>query len=166
MSLFVGLYYVIQLAGCIGTVNFYGDADRFTRCVPDQKPLDAASVFDVPILLLSIYHMIEWIKTTFLLTVVCVGLNLMWVYYLLAINTLYGVVAIVWTMIVVFSEEGQDCAYAQTNRATWLKVEIIAFWVLFFLYPGPVLPLRFCSKESHDSIINKKDDDESGSDDD
>ena len=112
MSLFVGTYYIIQLAGCIGVVNFYGDSDRFTACTEGQLPKEAALVFDTPLLLLAIYHMIEWIKTTFLLTVVCVNINLMCFYYILAFNTFYGVIAIVYTMIVVFSEAGQDCAYA------------------------------------------------------
>lgn len=116
--------------------------------------------------MLTVYHIIEWLKTTFLLTVVCVNLNLMGFYYLLSLNTLFGVISVVYTMIVVFSEEGQDCAVVQMERGLWLKIEIITFWVLFFLYPGPVLPLRFCSKESHDEIINKKDDDEDGSDED
>ena len=166
MSLFIGTYYILQFSACIGVVNFYGDSDRFTPCKDGQLPLDAASVFDSPLLVLGIYHIIEWIKTTFLLTAVCVNLSLaMYLYYLLSFNTLYGVIAIVYTMIVVFSEEGQECAYEQVHRGTWLKVEIIAFWVLFFLYPGPILPLRFCSKESHDEILNKKDDG-SGSDED
>jgi len=104
--------------------------------------------------------MIEWVKSTFLLTVVCVGINLMHVYYAMAWNTLYGVIVIVYTMIVVFSENGQECAEVQSYRGWWLKAEIIGFWVLFFLYPGPILPLRFCSKKSHDEIINKKSDDE------
>lgn len=159
----------MQLAACIGTVNFYGDQDRDKKCGSSgSTPEEYALTFDIPLLLLAIYHMIEWIKTTFLLTVVCVNLNLMWVYYGLAFNTLYGVIAIVYTMIVVFSEDGQDCALPgkQEYRGMWLKVEIIGFWVLFFLYPGPVLPLRFCSKESHDQIINKKDDDDDESGDD
>ena len=115
---------------------------------------------------MSIYHMIEWVKSTFLLTVVCVGINLMHVYYFMAWNTLFGVIAIVYTMIVVFSEEGQECSEVQTYRGWWLKAEIIAFWVLFFLYPGPILPLRFCSKKSHDDILNADSDEESGSDED
>lgn len=110
MGAFIGIYYTFQFAGCVGVVNFYSDTDRFTACVKDQDPLEAASVFDVPLLLLAFYHLIEWIKTTILLTVVCVGLNLMWVYYFFFWNTLYGVIAIVYTMIVVFSNEGQECS--------------------------------------------------------
>merc|ERR1712032_184387 len=91
-SVFIGVYYIIQLAGCIGTVNFYGDTDRFNLCGDGDGPLAAAKVFDRAILMLAVYHLIEWIKTTFLLAVVCIGLNLMWIYYFFAWNTLYGVV--------------------------------------------------------------------------
>ena len=128
--------------------------------------MDAAAVYDTALLLLAIYHLIEWIKTTLVLTVVFVGLNLMWFYYILSLNTLFGIVAIIVTMVARFSEDGQQCAEVQTYRADWLVVEIIIFWFLFFCYPGPIVPLRFCSKESHDAIINKGSDDESGSDDD
>ena len=31
-SVFIGLYYTVQLAGCIGTVNFYSDTDRHISC--------------------------------------------------------------------------------------------------------------------------------------
>ena len=31
-SVYIGIYYVIQLACCICAVNFYGDADRFNSC--------------------------------------------------------------------------------------------------------------------------------------
>ena len=95
------------MVGAIGAVNFYGDADRFMCCgTGDCDPLDAAKVFDRAILLLSIYHMIEWVKTTFALTVVCVGINLMWVYYLFFWNTIFGVVVIIIAMAARFGEAG------------------------------------------------------------
>ena len=97
---------------------------------------------------------------------VFVGLNLMWFYYVLSLNTLFGVIAIIVTMVARFSEDGAACAEVQTYRADWLVVEIIVFWFLFFCYPGPIVPLYFCSKTSHDDIINKGSDDESGSDED
>ncbi len=113
MSLSIGAYYCIQLVLTIGVVNVYSDADRFLLCNENQTPLEAADVFDNALLLLAIFHLIEWIKTTFLLTVVCVGINLMHVYYFLFWNTIFGVIAVVYTMIVVFSEEGQACSAPQ-----------------------------------------------------
>ena len=52
------------------------------------------------------------------------------------------------------------CSEVQVQRGWWLKTEIIAFWVFFFLYMGPVIPLRFLSKKSHDDILNADSDEE------
>ena len=123
-------------------------------------------MYDGALLFLGIYHIAEWVRTTILFTVVVVGLNLMWIYYLLAINTLFGLIVVIYTMIVRFGTDGSDCAEVQEFRATWLLVEIILFWFLFFCYPGPILPLMFCKKESHDEILNKDDDDDEESDED
>ena len=75
--------------------------------------MDAAAVYDTALLLLAIYHLIEWIKTTLVLTVVFVGLNLMWLYYILSLNTLFGLIAIIVTMVVRFSDDGNQCAEKQ-----------------------------------------------------
>ena len=70
------------------------------------------AVYDTAILLMAIYHLIEWIKTTLILTVTCVGINLMYLYYPLILNQVYGVIAVIYTMITVFSEEGELCSTA------------------------------------------------------
>ena len=162
------VYYMFQLVACICSVNFYGDIDRFNACNDKdlKAPVDAAAVFDLPLLLMAIYHIIEWVKATLLLTVVLVGINLMWVYLVLCLNTVYGVVAIIVTMLVRFSADGDACAEAQVTRGQWLFVEVIGFWVLLFFFPSPLSLLRCCSKESHDEIIYKKDEDSDDEDDD
>ena len=125
------------------------------------------AVYDLPILLMSIYHLIEWIKTTLVLTVTCVGINLMWLYYPLVLNTIYGIIAVIITMITLFGEDGDACRNAQLQRNLWLKIDVIIFWVTFFFCLGPAVPLRFIHKEKHDAILNAKDDDdEDGSDED
>ena len=106
MGSFVLVYYLLQLVACIGVVNFYGDASRFELCGGETDPLEAAKVYDIALLLLAIFHMIEWVKTTFALTVVCVGINLMWVYYLFFWNTIFGVVVIIIAMAARFGEAG------------------------------------------------------------
>ena len=47
-----------------------------------------------------------------------------------------------------------------------MKIEVIAFIALFFLYPGPVVPLLSCSKPAHDEILNKGDDESDSEDED
>ena len=157
-SSYIGIYYMFQLVGCVGVVNFYSDVDRFSTCQQGQTPEESAAVFDNALLLFAIFHLIEWIKTTLLLSVACVGLPLMHVYYISSLNTLFGFVVTIYTLITLMSEEGEACAEVQANRGWWLKTEVIAFIALFFLYPGPVLPLFGCTKESHDEILNKGDD--------
>ena len=147
-------------------VNFYCDVDRFTNCLPDQTPIEAAAVFDNALLLFAIFHLVEWIKTSLLLAVACVGLPLMWIYYIASINTIYGFVCTIYTLITLLSEEGEACGDVQVNRGWWLKYEVISFIALFFLYPGPILPLLGCSKQSHDEILNKGDDESDSEDED
>ena len=69
-------------------------------------------VYDKVLLLLAIYHIIEWLKTTIVLTVVFVGINLMWVYIVLILNTLFGIGVMIQIISVRFSEEGEACAEA------------------------------------------------------
>lgn len=105
------LYYLLQIGACIAITNFYSDTDRFLSCRIDnyRKPLDAAAVFDEPLLILAIYHLIEWIRTTVLLATICMGSSLsclMWPWYLTVFNTLFGLGAIIKTMSVLSSAEG------------------------------------------------------------
>ena len=64
-------------------------------------------------------------------------------------------------MSVLASDEGSACAIHQAYRAEWLRIEIVVFWLCFFIYTFPLFALRFCSKESHDEILSKEDDDDS-----
>ena len=69
-------------------------------------------VYDGVLLLLAIYHIIEWLKTTIVLTVVFVGINLMYVYLFLILNTLFGIFVMILTISVRFSEDGEACVEA------------------------------------------------------
>jgi hypothetical protein len=71
----------------------------------------ASEVYDLAIFLTGIFHIIEWVRTTILLVVICFGTNcLMYVWYLSAISTLYGVAAFVYLQLVYFSADGQACS--------------------------------------------------------
>ena len=70
----------------------------------------ASSVFDTAIKLAGIFHVIEWIRTTLMLTVICIGVNLMTVWYASAISALYGMAVFFYMMSVMASDLGQACA--------------------------------------------------------
>jgi len=121
-------------------------------------------VFDTPLLLLSLYHMIEWLRATIMLTVVCIGVNLMIVWYATILNSLFGLVSYIFAISVAFSEEGKSCSEAQSARYKFLIVDIIIFFVTFFFFSWPIIVLRCKSKQSHEKTLRKSDDDEEESD--
>jgi len=136
----ITIWYLTQFIGAVAVINLYSDDDRLKPCSATgtlSDPDESSKVLDLPLLLLAIFHMIEWIRYTVLLTVVCIGTNISILYYIGAPNTLYGLIAYGITHIVYFSDDGKMCGEEQPDRYSWLLIEIIAFWVLYFFYIFP-----------------------------
>ena len=106
----VTFWYLAQFIGAVACVNLYSDDERLNPCgekVPD--PDDASEVYDIPLLLIGIYHIVEWIRTAVLLTVVCIGVNLTVVWYMMIPNTIFGLVVYLFAHWQLFSDDGVDC---------------------------------------------------------
>ena len=95
------------------------EEERFTACDLDnyRKPRHAAGVFDPPLVLLVIYHVIEIVRTLLLVSILLVGPSagcdwLMRLWYLLSLNAGFGLVAVVKAVTVLGSVEGAACAQA------------------------------------------------------
>ena len=89
----------------------------------------SATAFDTAIALVSIYHMIEWIRWTLFLTATLVGVNLMVVFNGLIINSVYGLLVMI---IALITPGGQgDCATLQPGRAKYLQLQIIPLILMF-----------------------------------
>ena len=132
------LYYIIQFICCVSACNFYSDNSRNNSCKLTNGTVvtgeDASKVFDLAIKLTGIFHIIEWIRTTILLTVICIGVNLMQVWYVSSITALYGIAVFIYLIYIYASDDGKACGLTQVTRYQWMMVEIIYFWVLFFIY--------------------------------
>ena len=61
-----------------------------------------------------------------------VGTNIVMVYYVLSINVLFGVVALVIALAARLGPDGQACAQAQPYRATYLIVQFVPLILLVF----------------------------------
>lgn len=150
------VWYLAQFIGCVATINLYSDADRLFPCDVTGELANAeksSEVYDFPLKMLAIFHMIEWIRTTVLLTVICIGANLSAFWYLTMPNTLFGIVVYAIVHMAYFSDDGKQCADVQEYRANWLLGEIIAFWVLFFIYSFPFVFTLCCGKaKAHMSL--------------
>ena len=168
-SLFVGFYYCMQFCMCCGSTNFYSAANRNATCtIPgaDGAPATtlvgepASAVMDTALLLSGTFHLIEWIRCTILLTVVCLGANLMLPWYILTLNTIYGFVAFILCVMVYTSPEAQGCAANQGGRYMWLLIEIIVLGVgALFAFP-PGLIMCHSKMNIHETLYKEDDDDD------
>ena len=86
-------WYLAQFIGAVACINLYSDGDRTILCAGHTDPDKASEVLDFPLVLLAVFHMIEWIRTSLLLTVSCIGVNWSIGWYATTLNTLYGIIA-------------------------------------------------------------------------
>ena len=122
-SIVVGLYYLLQFIACCAAVNFYSDASRLAPCQdlddPSAAPVvgeQASAIMDPAILLLGIYHIIEWIRCTIMLTVICLNVNLMQTWYVLGLNSLFGLIAFIYCHVVYLGAAAKGCQVNQPTR--------------------------------------------------
>jgi hypothetical protein len=157
-----GIYYITQFLLSLAAANFYSDSDRFISCgiANFDTPTTATKGLDMALYLLSIYHITEWLRTTLLLMISCVGANITILYYISMLNCIFGFVAYIFTYVTYFSEAGQACSKAQEYRGKFMLAEIILFWILFIPLIYPIGFLLCCKKQSHEQILNKVEDSE------
>jgi len=154
----ITFYYLVQFVGCCAVCNLYSDRDRLLPCDVSgdlADPEKSSEVYDFPLKLLAIFHIIEWLRATFLLTIICIGANLTIVWYITVPNTLFGLFVYAIVHMSYFSEDGKQCKDVQENRAIWLLIEIIAFWVLFFIYSFPFIFTLCLGKTRADATLKK-----------
>ena len=150
---------------CVCACNFYSDHSRDNNCVRPDKTLikgeDASAVYDMALYLAGIFHVIEWIRTTILLAVICIGANLMPIWYASAISALFGIAVFIYLQVIYASDDSKACESAQKTRHDWLMVEIIYFWILFWIFQVPFLIIRFYKKEAIEEVLNAETPEES-----
>jgi hypothetical protein len=91
----------------------YSDNDRFAYCDTSRpiNDLDAHSkVYDIALILICSYHIIEWVRMTMFLITLILGQNLIPLWYLTFLNTLFGIAAYIVVHVARFSEPGKTCA--------------------------------------------------------
>ena len=150
------VWYLAQFIGAVACINLYSDADRLIPCALTgdlADPDEATKVFDFPLVMIAIFHMVEWVRTSLLLTVSCIGVNWSIGWYVTSLNTLYGLIAYAIAHMAYLSDDGKACKETQENRAAWLLVEIIAFWVLFFIYSFPFVFSICLGKDKADTTL-------------
>jgi len=105
ITIIAGACYLYEIIWTISGVNNYTDITRNTLCGSIKTGYEASSktaatlaaaqaassaVYDTPILLVTYWHMIEWVRWTVLLTTALVDANLIHLFIVLGLAIPYG----------------------------------------------------------------------------
>jgi len=125
--------YFYHFAWTVSGVDNYCDISRNNLCTADSLASsssdDASGVYDLAIALVTVFHMIEWLRQTVFLTTALVNVNLMPLYYILSLNVPFGFIAMLIGIAVRFGSDGAECAtgdIVQQERSEYLRDQIFA----------------------------------------
>jgi hypothetical protein len=165
--------YIGQFILIVSVINVYSDYDRFRPCKRDddtflfetEKILSpnnelSAAVYDMPLRLLGAYHIIEWFRMTIFLVTMLLGSNLMPLWYITSLNTVFGIAAYIACHIYRYAGNGVICAEEQEFRAAMLMAEVIVFWTSFHIMSCPQIIFFFMSNENLDSALVETEEEE------
>jgi hypothetical protein len=122
-SLIAGLIYLYHLIWTMYGVNQFSSQSREITCGSATTKEDASAVYDTAIALVTIFHMIDWIRWTLFITTAMVGANLLSLFYFLTvINLPFGIIAMLIGIVTRYGEDGTLCAAeaAQPERGFYL----------------------------------------------
>ena len=100
-----------------------------------------------------LFHIVEWVRQTVLITVILVGVKWLPIYYWMSANFLLFLVAVFWGIAAGFGADS-TCKTIQPGRATFLQIQLVTLFVYIFwiFLPGVVCKLGdLMIKPSNDS---------------
>ena len=107
-----------------------------------------------------VYHTIEFMRQLAIASTALVGVNLVGVYYVLSLNVIFGVVALVIGIASRLGPNGAKCATAQPNRALYLMLQFIPLFLMIVQSFHILLAFRLKGEEWCNATINEASDDE------
>lgn len=91
----------------------FSSQTRLIGCGGVKDGEEASEIFDTAIALTTIFHMIDWIRWTFLATTALVGVNLLPAFFgLTIINLPFGIISMIYAIITRYSTVGTACTAA------------------------------------------------------
>ena len=158
--------YIGQFILIVAVVNVYSDADRLLPCnivgVDTTDGSGQSAVYDTALQLMASYHIIEWVRFTIFLVTLLLGQNFMHLWYILSLNTLYGIAAYIYVHVARYSGNGLACQPFQIFRASMLTAEVIVFWTTFFIMSVPQIFYLFMKTEDLEEAMKEQDEDDEG----
>lgn len=104
-TLFCFVIYSFHFCMCIYGVDMFCHFTRFAPCGGNTDTAYSlnSGVLDSWILVVTIFHMIEWIRQWVFITTVLVGINWVSIYYAFSINIPYGLIVALISTIMGFT---------------------------------------------------------------
>ena len=100
--------YSYHFVSIIMGMNQYVHWNRFQPCNGAVGLVEASAVLDAPIMVVLLFHIVEWVRQTILITVILVGVKWLPAYHFLTVNALFGLIASMWGIIAGFT--AGDCS--------------------------------------------------------
>jgi hypothetical protein len=162
--LFTSVIYTYHLLWCIAGVNVYADYTRKMPCGDESMTAEAATtVFDVAIAMCVVFHMIEWIRWTLLLTAALVEANLLPLFNALQINIPFGVIACLVAIVTRYGSEGSSCAVEgiQPTRGFYCGLQVICLILMIPFSFAHIVYMKLKGVEwCHEMWTKEEDDDD------
>jgi len=140
--------YMYHLCWAMSGCSMYSDWSREIRCgqfvkqdgatetsTQDQEArAKSSAVYDMALFIATIYHIIEWVRWTLLITTALINSNLIRLFNLTGLNYFLGVASLAISMAARFSEDGVACAGEefQSTRGLYLILQILCFVLSHF----------------------------------
>ena len=96
--LFSGICFVVyayHFVWAISGVDKYADYTRFKLCGDAKNMNEATSIYDRGIMVVTVFHILEWVRQTVFLVTALIGTNMIAIYYALSFNIIYGFIALI-----------------------------------------------------------------------
>lgn len=139
--LFSTLVYIYHFLSIIIGMDKYVHYSRFTGCKDTTSFKDASAVFDTALLLVLIFHIIEWVRQTVLITTILVGVPWLPLYFLLSLNVPFGLIVMIFCMAVGFGAD-ETCITNQPGRAMFCQLQIVTFFLYLIWNQHPMLMFK------------------------
>ena len=159
MTLYTLPFYLFSLVFAVYGVDQYTDIEGRKQC-GTMTPDDSQAVYQLGIGITVVYHTIEFMRQLAIASTALVGVNLVGVYYVLSLNVIFGVVALVIGIASRLGPKGAECAAAQPNRALYLILQFIPLFLMIIQSFHILLAFRLKGEEWCNTTINEASDDE------
>jgi len=138
LSFFVYAYHFVSV---IFGMNQYVNWMRFAGCEGASDFKEASAVFDTAIFLVLIFHIIEWVRQTILITTLLVGVPWVVLYNILSINQPFGLIVLIIGMATGFGAH-ETCITNQPGRAHFLQFQVLTLPLFLMWCQLPIVVFK------------------------